>query len=159
MLSKASFVATAFVVSSGMSVFQPGASPGPQPAIQTTPATPTIKKKEPPTLAAIFKDEAARKAMGLDKLTPEEQQRLAENIVAFAAPMRELEARASLLRQEAVKYLTRQGWEEDPIRDALDAEVIVPDDPENKAPRHAKYVPFWAGRLSSGDKVAVGDGL
>lgn len=30
------------------------------------------------------------------------------------------------------------------IRDAQDAGVIVPDDPDNRAPRHAKYVPFWA---------------
>lgn len=117
MLSKASFVA-AFVVSSGMAVFQPGASPAPAPqrAHTTAPATPAVKKKEPPTLAAIFKDEAARKAMGLDKLTPEEQQRLADGIVAFAAPMRAFEARASLLRDDAVRYLTAQGWEEDPMR-------------------------------------------
>jgi predicted HTH transcriptional regulator len=32
------------------------------------------------------------------------------------------------------------------IRDALDSGVIAPDDPENKAPRHAKYVPYWAAR-------------
>ena len=36
------------------------------------------------------------------------------------------------------------------IRDAQDAGVIVPDDPENKAPRHAKYVPFWAARSDTG---------
>jgi len=36
------------------------------------------------------------------------------------------------------------------IRDSLDAGVIVPDDPENKAPRHAKYVPFWAARPIAG---------
>jgi len=30
------------------------------------------------------------------------------------------------------------------LRDALTAGVIAPDDPDNKAPRHAKYVPFWA---------------
>jgi len=35
------------------------------------------------------------------------------------------------------------------IRDALDAGMIVPDDPTNKAPRHAKYVPFWAGKPAS----------
>jgi ATP-dependent DNA helicase RecG len=35
------------------------------------------------------------------------------------------------------------------IRDAQSAGVIVPDDPENKAPRHAKYVPFWAARPAS----------
>ncbi|MBX3393167.1 MAG: hypothetical protein KF787_11020 [Phycisphaeraceae bacterium] len=118
MLTKSLFFAAAFVVSSGIAVLQPGASPAPapQPAQQTAPATPAVKKKEPPTLAAIFKDQASRKAMGLDKLTPEEQQRLAENIAAFAAPIREFEARASLLRHEAVQYLTAQGWEEDPIR-------------------------------------------
>lgn len=37
------------------------------------------------------------------------------------------------------------------IRDAQDAGVIVPDDPENKAPRHARYVPFWAARDTSGN--------
>ncbi|MDX2148005.1 MAG: ATP-binding protein [Planctomycetota bacterium] len=36
------------------------------------------------------------------------------------------------------------------IRDALDAGVIVADNPENKAARHAKYVPFWAARPASG---------
>ncbi|HRJ50096.1 MAG: hypothetical protein KF787_11565 [Phycisphaeraceae bacterium] len=41
------------------------------------------------------------------------------------------------------------------IRDAQDAGVIVPDDPENKAKRHAKHVPFWAARLPSG-AVATG---
>lgn len=35
------------------------------------------------------------------------------------------------------------------IREAQDAGVIVPDDPENKAKRHAKYVPFWAARPST----------
>lgn len=118
MLSKALFLVAAFVLSSGMAVFQPGASlaPSPQPAHQTAPATPAVTKKEPPTLASIFKDEAARKAMGLDKLTPEEQQRLADGIVAYAAPMREVEARRSLLRYEAVQYLKAQGWEDDPVR-------------------------------------------
>jgi predicted HTH transcriptional regulator len=36
------------------------------------------------------------------------------------------------------------------IRDALAAGVLAHDDPTNKAPRHAKYVPFWAARPSPG---------
>jgi ATP-dependent DNA helicase RecG len=42
------------------------------------------------------------------------------------------------------------------IRDAQDAGVIVPDDPENKAPRHAKYVPFWAARPAPGTGATGG---
>lgn len=105
-------------MSSGVAVLQPSTSPPspPRAVRQAAPAIPAGKKAEPPTLDAIFKDEAARTAMGLDKLTPEEQQRLAESIVAFAAPIREAEARASLLRHEAVRYLAAQGWETDPIR-------------------------------------------
>ena len=30
------------------------------------------------------------------------------------------------------------------IRDAIDAVLIKPADPENKSKKHARYVPFWA---------------
>lgn len=30
------------------------------------------------------------------------------------------------------------------IADARDAGLIKPADPENKSPRYARYVPFWA---------------
>jgi hypothetical protein len=29
------------------------------------------------------------------------------------------------------------------ISDTIDAELIKPYDPDNKAKKHAKYVPFW----------------
>ncbi len=114
MLTKLLYVAAAFVMSSGMVVFQPGASPtpAPQPSHQTAPATPALKKKEPPTLAAIFKDEAARKAMGLDKLTSEEQQRLADGIVNALTPMIAAQAQRAALGQDAAKKLKRDRWEE-----------------------------------------------
>jgi ATP-dependent DNA helicase RecG len=44
------------------------------------------------------------------------------------------------------------------IRDAQDAGVIVPDDPANKAPRHARYVPFWAARTAPGTTTATSGG-
>ncbi len=142
MLTKSLFVAAAFVVSSDMAVFQRGAdsSPAPQPSHKVAPAVPAVKKNEPPTLAAIFKDDTARKAMGLDKLTPEEQQRLAAGIEAYAAPFRRVEARASLLRHEAVQYLTTRGWEEDPIRKMEDEgwdEVEVVGTETIKVDRHS----------------------
>lgn len=74
------------------------------------------KEREPLTLAAIFKDDAARKEMGLDKLSPQEQDRLAFEIIKLATRLQSAKARGSHLRQEAVLYLTSQGWEEDPIR-------------------------------------------
>lgn len=33
------------------------------------------------------------------------------------------------------------------LRQALDSGLILPDDPENRAPRHAKYIPYWAGEV------------
>ncbi|MFN0010482.1 MAG: ATP-binding protein [Phycisphaerales bacterium] len=35
------------------------------------------------------------------------------------------------------------------IREALDGGMILPDDPENRAPRHAKYIPYWAAGVAS----------
>ncbi len=41
------------------------------------------------------------------------------------------------------------------IRDALEVGVIRHDDPSNKAPRHAKYIPFWA----AGEDTPAGGSL
>lgn len=107
-------VMAAVVASMGLA--QPGTPASPKPP--GVPGTAPVKKQM--TLTDIFKDESARKAMGLDKLSPDEQQRLADAITTYAAPVRAMELRRSVLRNEAVLYLTRQGWEEDPERKMRD---------------------------------------
>jgi len=39
------------------------------------------------------------------------------------------------------------------IRDVKDAGIIVPDDPENKANRHAKHVPLRAAQPTSSTRA------
>ncbi len=117
-------------VAASLGLAQPG-SPA-LPKKPGLPAKPPAKKQL--MLPDIFKDEKTRKAMGLDKLNAEEQQRLAEGIANVAEQVARKSSERSVLGEDASKKMRSEGWDEVEVvgvatvkgdRFSLDREVLV----------------------------------